>query len=388
MPLKAFPPGTRRNNRTYIFRGSIAGYQREITTTFTASTPTRTIRLALQRAEQRILADDAERRIPGPAEEVSFARAAALYAAYRKLDLQGKHPDAKRLNRLIDHMGGLAVAAIKQAQLVEAAQAICPDKGAATQNREIMRPAAAVLHYAADNDYCPWLRVKLFREPRPKPRSIVIDQAAKVVAAAPAGLPRLFLLWSFHVGTRISETLKVAWSDIDLNRQVATLRLGKTDEWKEAVLHPELFEALAAIPEQDRAGRLFPWGDKSNVYRWLRPLTKQIGVTFTPHMARHSLGTWLNNGGEGLATIMGALRHHDAKSSIRYQSPDLGTIRAAIGKLPRLAAGEQTEQERLTGFTGALDRMIADYSDLPAPRIAAALRAAAESLSSLAKVVS
>jgi hypothetical protein len=54
---------------------------------------------------------------------------------------------------------------------------------------------------------------------------------------------------------------------------------------------------------------------------------------FTAHMARHSLGTWLNEDGAGLRTIMEALGHADVHSSIRYQSADVEIVRAAINKV-------------------------------------------------------
>ena len=148
------------------------------------------------------------------------------------------------------------------------------------------------------------------------------------------------LVWLFRMGTRISDTLQVRWDAIDLQRQTVRLRIGKADNWTELPLHPELVELLAAIPHAERAdnpgGRLFPWTQKSGVYRWLRPLVREMGVAFTPHMARHSLGTWLNEGGAGLRTIMGALHHRDPQSSIRYQMADVEIIRAATAQLPAL----------------------------------------------------
>ena len=53
------------------------------------------------------------------------------------------------------------------------------------------------------------------------------------------------------------------------------------------------------------------------------------------------LGTWLNDAGAGLRTIMAALRHSDPVSSIRYQTADVEIVRAAasvIVPLTRKAA--------------------------------------------------
>lgn len=332
MPLHLVPPGKRKDNRFYLVRGTVSGRDIEV------SAKTADLKAARKFARdfEAALAQD---RLPRPGEAVTFKTAAALYAEAREIDLgDNRHPDARRLNRLVAVIGGKLVGDIRHADLVAAAAQLHPNKAPATKNREIMRPAAAVLHYAAENDFCPWLRIKLFREPRPKTRAVSEDTAALVVQAAPDGARRLFLLWSFHLGTRISDTLAVEWPNIDLSRQTVRMRIGKRNGlWTEKPLHPEIFEALAAIPEDGRGLHVFPWRTKSGVYRWLRPLVGGIGIAFTPHMARHSLGTWLNAKGEGLRTIMGALDHADPKSSIRYQAADVEIVRAATQKLGDLA---------------------------------------------------
>jgi len=53
-------------------------------------------------------------------------------------------------------------------------------------------------------------------------------------------------------------------------------------------------------------------------------------------MARHSVGTWLYQNGATGKVIMEALGHLDVKSSLRYQTGDIETVRAAKAKLPRL----------------------------------------------------
>lgn len=80
-----------------------------------------------------------------------------------------------------------------------------------------------------------------------------------------------------------------------------------------------------------REGWVFPWRTKSGVYAWLRPLRQALGVTFTPHMARHSVGKRHNDAGAGLRTIMARLGHQDVKSSIRYQAEDIEVVCEAGG---------------------------------------------------------
>src|SRR5579883_3541382 len=93
---------------------------------------------------------------------------------------------------------------------------------------------------------------------------------------------------------------------IDLEVRTITYRVGKGNN-REVVkpLHDEVWELLVNDPPG--AGPLFPWRTRSGVYKWLRPYTKALGLRFTPHMARHSVGRWLNQDRAGLKTIMDAL---------------------------------------------------------------------------------
>lgn len=336
MPLRLIPPGTRKANPYYLVRGTAGGRSIEV------SAKTR------DKAAARQFAKDLERelgqsRVPGPGTAVTFAAAADLYLAWRNPD----KPDRQRIERLKIALGARLVAEIRQVDLVAAADLLQPDKSAATRNREVLRMAAAILHYAAENGYCDWLRVKLFKEPAPATRAVSMDVAAALIAAAPAGPRQLLLLWLFRQGTRISQTLSVRWADIDLPAQTFRLYDKKAQAWQVFPLHPEVFEELAAIAAEERTGRLWPWTQKTGVYRWLRPLARdRLGVHFTAHMARHSLGTWLNELGAGLRTIMAALGHKDAKSSIRYQAADIEIVRAAGAKLGDLRGNDATSRTK------------------------------------------
>lgn len=63
MPLRAYPPGTRKSNKTYIFRGSVDGELVEFTTPFQAGTDPSVINEALRFSEAEIIQG---RRRTGP----------------------------------------------------------------------------------------------------------------------------------------------------------------------------------------------------------------------------------------------------------------------------------------------------------------------------------
>jgi integrase len=262
---------------------------------------------------------------------ITFEKAAALYQAFRRPKL----PEQKRLVKVVDALGHRRVTEITHADLVAAANKLFPGGSPSSLNRNFMDVAAAVLHYAASNGYCEWMRVKKFAHPRPLPRAARID-AIETLINATEGRRQLLLIWLWHQGMRISQTINLTWDDIDLERGTVRFFDAKGPRWRTFPLHEAVFARLRQIPAEKRAGRVFPWSNRHNVYRWLRPLVRELGVTFTPHMARHALGTALNAQGAGLRTIMGALGHDDARSSMRYQAAEIEVVRAVTAKTPRL----------------------------------------------------
>lgn len=328
MPLKLIPPGRRKGSRFWYVRGTVGGRSIEVSA-----------KTADKAAAERFAAELAARildgRVPRPGEAVTFAKAAALYSAWKR----PSRAEEQRIARLVAALGRQEVGAIRHADLVRAADDLYPAAKASSRNRSVITIASAVLHYAARNGWCEYRRIERFREPRPVTRALTAAQASRLLAAS-EGDARILLLWLFRTGTRIGDALGVEWHQIDLAAGTVRLRIAKTDEWRVLPLHEELREALANHPA--RTGRIFPYLSRWRVYRALEPVAKAAGIPFTPHMARHSLGTWLNETGAGLRTIMAALGHRDPKSSIRYQDADTEIIRAAAAKLAPFGAKKRS----------------------------------------------
>jgi integrase len=285
MPFKLVEPGKRKGNKFYLILGMEAGRQYEVST-----------RTADKKLAQRRLVELREKLAGAPkaGARLRFSQAAELYRAWRP----PSKTESKRVDKVVGALGRDFVADIQHARLVEIDNQLFPHHAAATKNREVLRPAAGILHYAADNGYRGWLRVKLFEEPRPPTRAARPAAIEKLINAV-EGRRQLFLIWIYYQGTRITQTLRVTWEEgIDLEAGVFRIRNAKGNRWEEFPLQREVLERLEAIPESERTGRLFSWGDKSNVYRWLRPLVRELKITFTPHMARHTLGTALNAKGD------------------------------------------------------------------------------------------
>ena len=204
-----------------------------------------------------------------------------------------------------------------------------PKATAATRNRNVLRPAVTILHHSASAGLCDWIRVKTFKEARPVTRALDPAAAAALIKASEPGPQRLLLTWLFFQGARISATLALDWDQIDLHAKTVKLFNAKGDRWETFPLHDATLAELGPQSE----GRVFPWSNRSSLRRWLPQLCARVGVEFTPHMGRHTLGTMMAANGETLRAIMAALGHTTPSSSIRYQGADIEMVRAATGRV-------------------------------------------------------
>lgn len=325
MPLSLIPPGQRKGNRYFLVRGSIGNRVYEKST---GTTDEKAARRILRQCEDAI-------RKAAPGDRVTFAEAARRYVEFRN----PSRDDRRRIQNIVSLLGTRDIQGIHPADLHELAVQMYGEATAATRNREVLRPVTTILHYCADAGLCDWLRVRAFKEPRPKTRALDLMAAADLLAAANPGGQRRLLTWLFFQGTRITATLKLDWSQIDLDAGMVTLWNAKGDRSETFPLHEAVIAELRQVPNS--SGPVFPWSNRSSLRRWLPALCRQVGVEFTPHMARHTLGTALAASGASLKTIMQALGHSQASSSLRYQSPDIEVVRAAVNvvQLPQAKKG-------------------------------------------------
>lgn len=248
------------------------------------------------------LAERARRRVPGQGEVVGFKRAAEAYKAATGLSkAEGRLVDAVA-NHFADNTD---CREITHAHLVEAAHALKPVGSDATKNRKVIGPAAAVLHYASEQKWCEYQRLKKFRVARRSNRDPAKDETLRLLIANAEAPPRtkptgrkadynvahkrILLAMLYELGLRITDLLSIEWDAVDLAASRVRVKIAKTDEFASLELSPPLVAELASLPS--KLGRLFPWSTRRGVYAWLKPLTKRLGVIYTPHLSRHALAT-------------------------------------------------------------------------------------------------
>lgn len=332
MGYKLLPPGTRRNNLTYIVRGSIGGRR------FEARSPT------ADRGDAELwaakYAGDFARQHghrPADAGPLTFAEAAEAYIAARR----PRPDDLKHILLLGKWFGARPVGDLVGADLIAAAHALKPRVSDATKNRAIITPGSAVLHYAEEQGWCAWRRHRRLKVSRRSPRRPASAETMRALLEATAARredahKHLLLAWLYETGMRISDSLRLLDADLDLPRNQVRAGSSKTDEIGTLTLSPELVALLATTP-RCAGGRVFPWRDRHGVYRWLGRLAKALGVAYTPHLSRHALATDLRALGYDMRGIAERGLWRDERSAGRYthhhagETPgrSVGILRAA-----------------------------------------------------------
>ncbi len=314
-------PGKRRGNPFYIVRGRTPD-GREFEATTNSADPALAQRLAATIFARLC----AERPADAKPALATFADAADAYVRWRR---PGK-ADQARVDRLRAALGPLPIADVGQDDLVRVANAHRKVAGA-TLNREYVRPFAAILHYARDADMRGDIRVRAFKERAPVVRVATQPGVLALIAAAKTEPQRLLLHWLWDLGSRLGDTLRVNWLDIDLSAAVVNLSIGKAaGEVKPLPLPPALVARLANVTT--KRGRVFPWATKSGVYKWLRPLCTTAGVMFRPHDARRALATEQFDAGADARLVQELMGHASVKSTMRYRHVGMTRLTAAQRK--------------------------------------------------------
>lgn len=291
MPHKLLRPGVR--GPYWYLRGTDAGGRFEVSTGRAA------------RADAEAWADDyllkrARLRVPGAGEAVSFTTAARHYKAFANLSKD----DERQVDRVAAWFGETDCRAIVQAHLVAAANELLPGRTDSTKNRKVVGPVAAVLHYAAEQQWCEYKRLKKFWVSRKSSRRPARDEDLALLLAniekqrtnkrgrkrdVNVAQKRLLLAMLYETGLRLGHLLSILWQDVDLQAGRVRVKIPKSDELASVPISPIVVAMLANMPTQ--LGRVFPWHTNRGVYGWLKPLADKLGVTYTPHMSRHRLAT-------------------------------------------------------------------------------------------------
>lgn len=188
----------------------------------------------------------------------------------------------------------------------------------------------------------------------PLPRALSSDEQRKLEKLLSRPLPvlnkedrwvrareRRGILLMLYAGTRLAETVNVAWDDADLDARQITIRYGKGRKSRMVGMHERVATALTAVPAADRVGyvaggrhghkisgktlaKMFEQGG------WVR----ESGLDISAHELRHTFATLMLRAGADLRQIQLLLGHESLATTQIYLGLDTRDKQKAIDMLP------------------------------------------------------
>lgn len=171
--------------------------------------------------------------------------------------------------------------------------------------------------------------VRLPKEPLTKIRFLDHDEEARLLQALHEPLRTLVML-GIHTGIRIqSEGVGLQWEHVDLKRNFVTVpaHLAKNGCERVISLNQKIRTALSDLSKDAKHAHIFVSGD-GLPYRHIRKSfdracerAKVFGVT--PHVLRHTFGSWLVAAGENVRTVqeLGGWKSLDMVMRYSHLSP-------------------------------------------------------------------
>lgn len=182
-------------------------------------------------------------------------------------------------------------------------------------------------------DRLPWPRV-----PQKKPDILSGSEVKKVLAAVRGAVPAMAVVAAYAAGLRVKETCQLRPEDIDSQRGLIHVRLGKGGKDRFVMLSATLLSTLRDYWAKVRpqGGWLFP-GRKpgahlhpTSVRKALDGAVKQVGIKkrVTTHSLRHAFATHLLEAGADIRVIQVLLGHASIRTTARYTQ----VSRAHVGR--------------------------------------------------------
>lgn len=221
--------------------------------------------------------------------------------------------DGRHLPRIIAHIGDQMLRDIVPFDLELMALALFPEQKNSTRNRQGIAPALAVMRHGYRRGWCDFLRVKRFKEERPK-RKVPATPAwlhAFTRQCRKDGLDNLAALVLFMASTaaRVSEAINLRWGDVDLAKRTVLLRKTKTEENSSRGLTDEVADRLSVLRGSADAGeRVFGYTNRQAVNTRIAAVCKRAEISYKSSHAcgRHTFATTAIEMGIPIRTTMDA----------------------------------------------------------------------------------
>jgi integrase len=161
------------------------------------------------------------------------------------------------------------------------------------------------------------------------------DEARALLNAAAPHL-RPVIVASLNTGLRMRNVLDLDWSEVDMDRRMLTVRIGKKRVPGGAPhsipINGPLLAALGTLGPKD-AGPVFTFEGKpvKNMRTAFRAACRRAGVeNFRWHDMRHTAASWMIDQGVALDLVQKILGHSDIRLTLRYAHRNQDAQRKAV----------------------------------------------------------
>ena len=182
-------------------------------------------------------------------------------------------------------------------------------------------------------------------EPRKLPRVLPPEDVLRLLEAAPNPKSKAALSVAYGAGLRAMEVVALKTSDIDSQRMLLRVEMGKGRKERFAMLSPQLLELLRdwyriarpriyLFPGQDKIGPMTP----RQLNRICHMAAEIAGLPrwVAPHTLRHSFATHLLEQNIDIRVIQVLLGHAKLDTTARYTQVATNIIREVMSPLDRL----------------------------------------------------
>jgi integrase/recombinase XerD len=191
----------------------------------------------------------------------------------------------------------------------------------------------------------------IMRTQRKLPEVLSVEEAARLLEAAPGLKYKAALGVAYGAGLRVSEVAHLKVDDIDSTRMLIRIEHGKGRKDRNAMLSPQLLELLRLWwREGKRRGVMLPHGwlfpgrsctdpiSSRQLHRAVQEAAEVAGIRkrVSPHTLRHSFATHLLEQDVDIRVIQVLLGHSKLDTTALYTKVSTRTIHAVTGPLDRL----------------------------------------------------
>lgn len=166
------------------------------------------------------------------------------------------------------------------------------------------------------------------------------NEMAELLAASRDQQDLLIMLLGAHGGLRVSEMLRLEWSDVDLTNGELLVRGGKGGKTAAVMLSPRLADALSTYKRQlvselkaavRERSTVLELRSQYGVYNRLKKICSRAGIEFKGvHALRHTAGTRLYLQTGDLGQVQDHLRHATLDMARRYARSDRRRLRGSL----------------------------------------------------------